>query len=198
MERQKLHISPALRLGIAVILMLCCLGAAVGVTFARYQAEKKEGLIFQPDRNAQVYLGHMTADGFVCEQNQWVNAQEQLQLAFAISNGPSDTEFSSMDQVACLRVVASLGAWNEEMATPLYLTVGEQVYAAAAQRIVEGTVLYTQFGDGWVFRFQDENGKEPQWELSGGRFDCVQMLLYMDAAIADTGLLRLQVVAEVK
>ena len=198
MKQQKLHISSGLRLGIAALLMLCCLSAAVGVTFARYRADEKEGLIFYPNHNPQVFLGHMAEDTFVYAQNEWNTSGEQLQLAFAISNGPSETEFATADQTVHLCVVASLGAWSEEMSSPLCLSVGEQTYTAAAQRIVEGTALYSQFGDGWIFRFQDEAGREPQWELSGEQFSCIPMLLYMDAVVSETGLFRLQAVAEVK
>jgi len=198
MKRRKLHTSPALLLGIAAMLMLSCLTAAVGVTFARYRDGEKEGLIFQPDLKPQVFLGHMEGDSFACVQNEWVRSEEQLQLAFAISNGPSNTEFSSVNQSVCLRVIASLSVWNEEMAISPSLTVGEKTYTATAQRIVEGSALYTQFGDGWILRFQDENGTEPQWELMGGQFSCISMLLHMDAAVGDTGLLRLQAVAEMK
>lgn len=198
MKQRKLHISPVLQLSFAVMLMLGCLTAAAGLTFARYQADEKEGLIFQPNQSAQVCLGHMEENSFVHAQNEWISSDGQLQLAFAISNGPSEAEFAPVHQTVCLRVVASLGAWNEEMSEPLRLTVGEQTYAAVAQRIAEGTALYTQFGDGWVFRFQDEDGNEPQWELPGEQFSCIPMFLYMDAAASETGLFRLQAVAEVK
>lgn len=198
MNRRKLHISPALQLGIAVLLLLCCMTVAVGVTFARYHKGEKGSLIFEPEQNLQVCLGYIENDSFVCSQNEWMRFEEQLQLAFAISNGSSNHEFAPADQMVCLRVVASLGVFNEEMAIPLSLTVGGNTYTATVQPIVKDSVLYTQFGDGWVFRFCDAEGNELQWELAGGQFSYIQALLCVDATVGDTSLLRLQAVAEVK
>ena len=198
MKRRKLHISPALRLGMAVLLLLCCTIVALGVTFARYYDGVKGSLVFRPYKDFHVYLGYMEGDSFVNTQNDWVQSEEQLQLSFAVSNGPSNSKFASVDQTVCLRVVASLGVLREEMLQPLSLTVGENTYTATAQRIMESSALYTQFGDGWVFRFYDDEGNELQWELAGGQFSYMQALLCVDATVGDTGLLRLQAVAEVK
>ena len=198
MKRRKLHISPALRLGMAVLLLLCCMIVALGVTFARYHNGEKGSLTFRPYKDSQVCLGYMDEDSFVNAQNDWVQAEEQLQLSFAISYVSSNRKFAPADQVVCLRVVASLGVWNEEMSSPLSLTVGENTYIATPQRIAENSALYTQFGDGWVFRFYDDEENELQWELVGGQFSCIQGLLCVDAAVGDTSLLRLLAVAEEK
>ena len=131
MNRRKLHISPALQLGIAVLLLLCCMTVAVGVTFARYHKGEKGSLIFEPEQNLQVCLGYIENDSFVCSQNEWMRFEEQLQLAFAISNGSSNHEFAPTDQMVCLRVVASLGVFNEEMAECVKIVDGRAMVEAS-------------------------------------------------------------------
>lgn len=197
MKPRKMHSSPQLLLGLTALLVAGCLLAAVGVSFARYRTEMHNGILFWPDQTAQVYLGYVENNTFYSRQTGWTDTGEQLQLSFAIGNGADSGSCAAMDQHVKLCLLASLGAWQADSETIVYLTVGDQTYSAAAQRITEGTGLHTQFGDGWVFRFQDESGAEPEWILPGGQFNFISMRLEMDnAAITDTSLLQLQVVAE--
>ena len=198
MNRRKLHIPPALQFGTVVLLLLCCMTVAVGATFARYHNGEKGSLIFKPEHNLEVCLGYMKNDSFICAQNEWVRSAEQLQLAFAISNGSSKKEFADANQVVSFRVIASLGVVNAEGEIPVSLKVEGNTYTATVQPIAENSLLYTQFGDGWILQFCDAEGNELQWELAGGQFSYIQALLCVDAAVGDTGLLRLQAVAEVK
>lgn len=196
MKRRKFHISPLLLLGLAALLTVGCLMAAVGISFARYRTDVKAGIHFRPDKTAQICLGYVAEDGsFLAQQSSWVTVDETLRLSFAVSNGSSASAFSAVDQQTGVRLIASLGAWQANGAEAMTLTVGNQVYTATAQRITEGSALYAQFGDGWVFRFLDAEGREPSWTLPGGSFSCTEMLLQVSAAaISDTSLLQLQVI----
>ena len=70
-------------------------------------------------------------------------------------------------------------------------------YTATVSRITEGTSLYNNFGDGWVFRFVDENGRELTWELAGGQFSCITLDLILEGADpAVTTLLQLQIIGD--
>lgn len=197
MNRWKLHSSPRLQLFIALFLVIVCLVAAVGVSFARYRVEQMENLRFQTGTNAMIFLGCVEEDTFVHRQGSWENQEDQMQIQFAVSNGTSAQEFAQADQQVRLRVIASLGAWSEENTDCLYLTVNNTTYTAAVERITEGSALHTQFGDGWVFRFLDAQGEELSWTLPGGDLRYIPMQLSFAAdAITDTSLLQLQAVAE--
>lgn len=197
MKPRKLHISPVLLLGLATLLAVGCLLAAVGITFARYRTEQKAGIHFQPDQAAAVYLGSMADEEFVFQQSSWTVEEDKMQLFFAISNGRTMDTYASEDQRARVRLIASLGAWQADSTETFTLWVNGREYAAVAERITPGSSLYAQFGHGWVFRFRDENGQEPLWTLPGDQFSCTQMRLEISAAaIGDTSLLQLQVIGE--
>lgn len=196
MNRRKLHISPWLLLGTVALLTVGSLLAAVGISFARYRNEQKGNFWIQPEQPAQVYFGTVSGGTFTTLQSAWEASDDQMQLSFAIGNGTAAEDYAAPDQQVRLRIVASLGAWTESDSA-LYLQVNGQVYTATAQRITEGSVLHSQFGDGWILCFQDENGREPAWDIAGGALNYVQMLLYTET-VTDTGLLQLQAVAEVK
>lgn len=197
MDRQKIYISARLRLVIALLLVMGCLVAAIGTTYARYRIRHESGLSFQAEQNAMVYLGVEREGTFVCEQNAWYETVDgDMEITFAVSNGRSETLFAQADQSASVRLVATLGAWSEDTAGQLVLTVGDSSFVATAQRIPEGSVLYTEFGDGWVFQFLDENGKERTFPLQGGRLDYTVMHMRLTDTMQDTNLLQLRVVAD--
>ncbi len=198
MNQRKFHISIPLLLAMTALLTVGALVAAVGVSYARYRTGQEGYFWFQPNQTAQVYLGYLEEEEFVCYQNSWETVEGTTQLSFAISNGYFDYEYVEKDQQARLRIVASLGAWQEESGKTIYLTVDDQTYTGSAVRIAEGTALYSSFGDGWIFRFLDESGNEPVWDLPGGEFSCIPMVLHFQkSVISNTALLQLQVVAEV-
>ena len=197
MNPRKLHISPGLLMGIVALLVVGCLLMAVGVSFARYRDDLKGDIQIQPEQPAEVYLGCVAEGTFVNQQSAWTEIDGKMQLSFAVSNGIAQDSFSQQDQQARLRIVASLGAWSESTTDTIYLTVDGQTYTAVAERIPEGSALHTQFGDGWILRFQDAQGEEPVWTLPAEQWSYISMLMYFDAAaIPDTSLLQLQVIVE--
>lgn len=199
MNPRKFHISPMLTLGLATLLAVGCLLAAVSISFARYRGDYQGGIHFRPDEVAQLHLGYVSDGAFIPWQSNWVAQNDTMELSFAVSNGKTAAECSREDQRLRLRVIASLGAWEEDGREPITLTVDGKTYTAQVERIQESSALYSQFGEGWVFCFLDAEGKEPTWDLPGGSFCYTEMLLQVSAAaMPDTSLLQLQVIGEVR
>ena len=197
MNPRKLHISPWLLWGMIALLVVGCLLMAVGVSYARYRNDLQGDIRIQPDQPAQVYLGCVAEGRFVAQQSSWTEVDGTLQLPFAISNGTAQDAYSQQNQQVRLRVIASLGAWSENETDKIHLTVDGQTYTAVAEPIMAGSVLHTQFGDGWILHFQDSEGNEPVWDLAGDQWNHIPMLMYFDAAaMPDTSLLQLQIIAE--
>lgn len=70
-------------------------------------------------------------------------------------------------------------------------------YAAYVMRIPENSALYHSFGDGWVFRFLDDEGQELTWTLEEGKLSCVELNITINGdVLAGTSLFQLQIVAE--
>ena len=133
MNPRKSNISPALSLGLAALLVVGCLMAALGVSFARYRTEEKDGIRFHPAQTAQVYLGYMENGSFICDQSSWEKTAGLLQLSFAVSNGQSVSSYAKANQQATVRLIASLGAWQENSTESMHLFVGDQFYTAVAE-----------------------------------------------------------------
>lgn len=196
MKNQKLHISRGQVLLLAALLSFGCLLAAVGIGIARYHAGTQDGLIFSPDRSAQVFLGRETDGNFAAEQSEWHGtADGTLQIEFAVANGTAENAHSETDQRVRLRLFASLGAWSEPNGEAFTLSVSGNTYHATIERIAEGSTLYASFGDGWLIRFEDDDGNEPSWSQSGERLSWTTMTLTVPAT-DEVGLLRLQATAQ--
>lgn len=188
MNSRKSHISSALTLGLAALLVVGCLIAVIGVSYAHYRTEEKDGILFRPAQTSQVYLGSVDANGdFVYEQSQWMQSGAGCYyLPFAVKS-------SQENQQVSIRLVASLGAW-EGNGSPVCLYVDEQPYYASTERIAKGSALYAQFGEGWIFCFLDSSGKELTWEALRSFIE--MKLDFYGTANADPSLLQLQVIGK--
>jgi len=72
-------------------------------------------------------------------------------------------------------------------------------YTAVVSRVAAGTALYHTYGDGWLFRFVDEEGRELTWDLAGGQFSCMTVDLILEGTDpAATTLLQLQIIGDKK
>lgn len=72
-------------------------------------------------------------------------------------------------------------------------------YTAVVSRVAAGTALYHTYGDGWLFRFLDEEGRELTWDLAGGQFSCMTVDLILEGSDpATTTLLQLQIIGDKK
>lgn len=81
--------------------------------------------------------------------------------------------------------------------TPVEEGETQPSYAAHILRIPKNSALYHSFGDGWVFRFLDDQGEELTWTLEEGKLSCVEMNITITGdALEGTSLFQLQIVAE--
>lgn len=81
--------------------------------------------------------------------------------------------------------------------TPVEEGEEQPAYGAYVMRIPENSALYHSFGDGWVFRFLNDEGEELTWTLEEGKLSCVELNLTITGdALAGTSLFQLQIVAE--
>lgn len=209
MKIRKPHISRWYALGLAALLLTGCLLASAGVAWARYRSEEEKPFYFLVSEPASIYLGKMVSTGEglpaafdTTAEIGWETGDGQQMLNFAVSNGASASSFENRDQTFSIRLVSSLGVSDGGEAPTIKLSfTGEGGTAveitATATRISAGTPLYTTFGDGWVYDFQ-ENGQELSWTLKGGTLSCVDMTVAIasDSAI-DTSLVQLQIAATV-
>lgn len=184
---------------LGVILVIGCLVATIGITFARYRTQWNSHMGFQVERVGRVQLGTVQDAAFTTTPATWTETDGIRQLTFAVSNGLSISDHADIGQNVRLQLVASLGAWQADSKEIITLTVGDKTYTATASPIPEGSTLHTKFGDGWVFRFVDADGNEYTGQLSGATFQYIPMELSMNSqAISDTSLLQLQVSAEIQ
>ena len=102
-------------------------------------------------------------------------------------------------------MIGTLGIWMGTQTPELLLTIPamsddekEIVAQATVAAIEEGTPLYYSFGEGWVYTFLDDDGRELVLELAGGQLSYVNMTVSIDGEIPNTAnLLQPQVIAEV-
>lgn len=183
---------------LGILLIVGCLVAAIGISFARYRDYWKGNMGFQAEKVGRLHLGTVTDDTFSSNQAAWVQTESGWQMSFAVGNGLSESDHAQLDQRVMLQLVASLGAWSDQSAGAVTLKVGETTYTATASRIPTGSALHTKFGDGWVFQFVDTEGNAYTGELPGAAFGYIPMELTINStSIMDTSLLQLQVTAEV-
>ena len=194
------------------MLVLLCLMVSIGVTWARYRTEMDKSVYFQVRKPVAFYLGRIEyaedetqkdAEGkFVrSDEGEWERDEDgNLKLKFAVANGTSQTDYEKRDQQVSIRFIGSLGVQSGEAPITLTLTFPSEEdpekpcqVKATAVRIDPESPMYTTYGDGWVFSFQ-ENGEELTWMLEGGELTYVEMDVTMDAEVIDTSLLQLQVV----
>lgn len=207
--KRKPNISQWYLLGLAAILVVGCLTVAVGTTFARYRDEITQLVSFQVRQFNKVYLGSLEYSAYSGRGGTFVRSDEtywqeyggDLMLNFAVGNGTSEEDFADADQKVQIRLIGSLGAWYPSGDMKLTLTVPLQsdptqseTLEATVIRISEESPLYETFGDGWMFCFLDEIGRERSWTLEGGKLSFISMdLIYENADLVDTSLLQLQV-----
>lgn len=110
--------------------------------------------------------------------------QPTAQLRFSVSNGVSKVDYTKRDQLISLQMVAPLTVGDpQELRVILSgpdLLEPEKVahYTAVPEPIVAGSYLYETYGDGWVYRFYEEDGRTPvTFPLSGEGLDFTNFAL---------------------
>lgn len=182
------------RYGICVVILcLCtCVVLATGVSYARYRTEfLTQSFQFSTQTPQSIYLHGEVAEGQAAKAQggDWPECptgwtvptmtgnQEILlpdaELRFSVSNGNSIYEYASRDQQFTVEIVAALTIENPDKLT-VQMTAespddGElQDYIAVPERILEGSFLYGSYGDGWIYRFYDDEGEPLVFRLEGG------------------------------
>lgn len=213
MNRRKQNISRWYALGLAAVLVISSLILATGIALARYRTEYKETIKFVTGEPGGIYLGAVdeeTGTFDVTATGNWEQVENTLQLDFSVANGVDQENCAERTQVFHVRLIGSLGIGQDETLPTIKLidpTVHDSTkaadenegYTAEPIRIVEGSLLHTTFGDGWVYCFLDEEGEELTWVLEGGEFSCVglcALIVLDDNTQLDTSFLQLQVLGE--
>lgn len=213
MNRWEQNISRWYALGLAAILLTVSLVLATGTAWARYRTEYEETIKIKTQKPAGIYLGQTDAETGVFDSaavGTWEENESVVQLVFTVANGADDQNYQDQTQIFRVRLIGDLGMCLES-APPAIKLIDPRVYdlAEAAQedvgylaepvRISRSSLLYTTFGDGWVYRFLDQDGEEITWTLDGKTFSSMELIAVMvpdeDTQI-DTGLLQLQILAE--
>lgn len=200
-------------LGLSAILLLACVVTLVGVSYARYQVDTSETFALTPREPENIHLGILERETEDAEGTFVPNAQgiweledddDTLQLAFAVSNGTDSETFAESDQEFRVRLVASMGAWDGADTAKVVLRIPSIPSEAdpekpleipgEAKRIREGSILYDTFGEGWVFSFYDPWNEEWRFDLNGGEWNSLELVLIVDeVGLADPTLLQLQI-----
>ena len=83
-----------------------------------------------------------------------------------------------------LQVLASLGLGKADVKL-------DDVYTGDRTEILPGSVTEDTFGSGWSFLFQDSQGEELRWEISGKGMQTKKLTISGD--LLETTLIRIQI-----
>ncbi len=171
MRKQK---TALLLLTTVLLVSLCC-----GVAYARYITRVAKPVQFQYKLTQDLTL---LAQG---EENSpaWLRSGNSVQLPFTVQ--------CSADVESCgfsLYLVAACDTDMEAMLQNVAVTLesGEQSYFGTLEQIQPGTGLYQQVGNGYIYRFFDESGKEIIWNVGSLQGRSLSFTLTASGMGADT------------
>ena len=210
MKHRKMNMPVYLTLGLCTVLMVCCLILATGTSFARYRMDQNLPVGMEARPRDQVYLGRIEANGAgetvldTEEISTWKTVDGETRLEFTVANGTNSKNFALEEQRVFVRIIGTLDIRSDGTGPVLKLMVpsaeegGEtRVYTGVPERIPVGTLLHHTFGDGWIYRFCDEENAEFMHILEGGQLNWMDMKLVMEGNGGSvTGLLQLQITSD--
>ena len=191
---------------LAAVLLLGCMVALVGTTYARYQAAlHPKTLAYQAKEYASVYLGKSFSGETLNEfESTWESEGDSMSLTFCVANGKDKDTFAEEDQKVTIRLAASLGMNSANVVVNLAVPSADGnviYYEGTSRTIMENTPLYASFGAGCLYTFLDDDGKELAWSLTGGGLSVLPMKMYVRGVSAGTAespiLLQLQASGDV-
>lgn len=209
MKKRKLNIS--LILGLTVVLLAACVVSSLGISYARYRLDKTAMTAITPREPEYVYLGTVARETEGSEGTfvpgtlgEWKSMDDRLELAFAVANGKDSENFAQSDQEFRVRLVGSMGVWDGEDTVDVILRVpaipSEQdpemplEISGKAIRIQQDSLMYQEFGEGWVFCFYDAWGEEWRFDLKGGQWNRLELILSVnEVELTDLSLMQLQI-----
>lgn len=187
MDRQKNSLLRHL-LCLALLLCMAALVIATGTTYARYRTDAEAEILFEVKTPSQIVIGTVLTDAEGNEEfypngiQGWKTEGNTATLEIAVSNGSSGN--SVKDQEIRFRLIGGLGFSVGEGTAEVTLKItedgSEKIFYAEAEKILENTALHFEHGDGWVFTFFDENGKEFSRILEGGKSSYIKMSIIVD------------------
>lgn len=187
MNRQK---NSSLRhlLCLALLLCMAALVIATGTTYARYRTDAEAEILFEVKTPSQIVIGTVLTDAEGNEEFDlngipgWKTEGNTATFEIAVSNGSSGNGVK--DQEIRFRLIGGLGLSVGEGTAEVTLKItedgSEKIFYAEAEKILENTALHFEHGDGWVFTFFDENGKEFSRILEGGKTSYIKMSIIVD------------------
>ena len=198
-------------LGLTLILLIGSVAALTGVAFARYRVDRTEQTELTPRTPEYIHLGTLEKETEDAEpvfqagiQNTWELKDGRYQLSFAVANGTDAETFAESDQEFRVRLIGTMGVWDGEDTVDVILQVpsipSEEdpekplEIPATATRIQPGSILYEEFGEGWVFSFYDPWKDEWKFDLPGEELNALELVLIVNEAdLTDPSLLQLQI-----
>lgn len=192
MDRQKNSLLRHL-LCLALLLCMAALVIATGTTYARYRTDAEAEILFEVKTPSQIVIGTVSTDAEGNEEFdpsgilKWKTEGNTATLEIAVSNGSSGN--SVKDQEIRFRLIGGLGLSVGEGTAEVTLKItedgSEKIFYAEAEKILENTALHFEHGDGWVFTFFEENGKEFSRILEGGKSSYIKMSIIVDTTEID-------------
>lgn len=202
MDEKKTKFSTKTALCCALLLITLCVLLVGTVTFARYAWEfAQTSYQFVPEsrRAVSLYNGHLSKeliDGGKLSQagGIWEQTENGATIQFSIANG-TPAEFTNEDCYVAVRISAGLAIEKPEALRVTISYPDENGHAvtvtATPEKIAEGSMQQTAFGDGWVYRFF-EGDEELRFLLKGKEFSYENMTVTVTGDVPAT-LLDLQV-----
>lgn len=194
------------KLGLSVVLLFMAMMLFVGVAWSRFRSEIQDDQLYTPREPSQVYLwGEKTETGFASLPDTWKADTGTYEVPFTVTNGIYGSEgqedlFAENDMDIFLRIAVTEGIANAENLS-VQLRLKDEAgtfYQATAQKIDESSPLYSEFGNGWVYSFRNNDGAEPHFTLSGGEVSCLEATLVYTLQPDTVGysMMQMQVVAQ--
>ena len=185
--------------------LVVCLALSVGVAYGRYQWEFPDrSYSFTPEVPDNIFLcGSLPGDwldyGVLPElQEKWLPNEDGVKLDFGVTNGNSQ-QVSQKEQSYSVRLAAGLAVTDpEDLTVILYWwdDADEICWAVArASPIQPGSALQASYGDGWEYRFYEDDGTELDFTLPGGQLAYENHAIAVFGEVAST-LLDVQVVGQ--
>ena len=177
MRKRQHNKSNSVMTGLLVMCLSACLVLMVGVSYARYQQDfEPVDYLFAADEGTELLLGGVVTQSWLDAGNwpknpSWQAGETDAKLQFSVSNGRGVSAYARQDQAYTLQLLAGLTIERAEQITVQlsYEKDGQTVQLhGVAEEIPDGSMLQSRFGDGWIYRFCDENGKEQVFDLPGG------------------------------
>ena len=192
MSRRESNISRRLVLAVTLAAMAMTLAMTAGMAFGRYRTElDRVSMLFQTKRSYYIYLnGPERADGgYDPLPGNWELTQHRGELEFTVANGAQQEEFPDVDMSFQVSILLTQAVEEDFV---LQLETGDAVYEGRVTPIEPGSPAYAQVGQGWIYRFYDEKGREFTGLLEGEKHSAFSATLVCQGTLTQAELTMLQ------